>query len=117
MPKKRRKNRAIRYVTRKARRFRRGKAPMPLLPMVGLAYSLSKPVENAIGGDFQGALAELGARFTGYNYQSKQFDLMYAVTNGYLPIIAGALGSKAMTAIGANRMMRKVPLVGKYIKL
>jgi len=83
---------------------------MPILALAGLAVPFIKPVQNAIAGDYEGALAEIGARFTGYNYQSQVFDPKYALMNGYLPIVAGALGSKVATKLG-------VPFIGNYIKL
>jgi len=35
----------------------------------------------------------------------------------YTSIVLGALGSKAMNALGVNRNLRKVPFLGKYLKL
>jgi len=90
---------------------------VPILPLLGLGAAIAYPVQQAIGGDYEAAIAETGARFTGYNYQSKVFDLKYALMNGYLPIILGALGSKAATKLGVNRAMKKIPMAGKYIKL
>ena len=90
---------------------------VPILTLLGLGAAVANPIQQAIGGEYEGALAEAGARFTGYNYQSKVFDLKYAFMNGYLPLILGALGSKAMTKLGVNRAMKKLPVVGKYIKL
>jgi len=46
----------------------------------------------------------------------------YAVGGGWsfpsawLPIIAGNIGSKIMSKIGANRIIRQVPLIGKHVK-
>lgn len=90
---------------------------MSLLTLLGLSAAVANPVQQAIDGDYEAAIAEAGARFTGYNFQSKVFDLKYAIMNCYLPIILGALGSKAMTKLGVNRAMKKIPMVGKYIKL
>jgi len=115
MAKKKSKIRRI-YVKAK-KRWRRRDNRVPLLPMAGLAVSLMKPAELALAGDYEAALAETGARFTGYNFQSGVFDAWYAIQNGYLPVIAGAIASKVMTRIGVNRMMKKIPFVGRYIKL
>ena len=90
---------------------------VPILTIAGLGAAVANPIQKAIDGDYEGALAEVGARFTGYNYQSKTFDLKYAAMNGYLPIVLGALGSKVATKLGVNRALKKVPLIGKYIKL
>lgn len=115
MPKKKSKIRRI-YVKAK-KKWRRKDKRVPLLPMAGLAVTLMKPAELALAGDYEGALAETGARFTGYNFQSGVFDLWYAVLNGYAPVVAGAIASKVMTRLGVNRMMKKIPFAGKYIKL
>ena len=90
---------------------------VPVLTLLGLGAAVANPVQQAIDGDYEAAIAEAGARFTGYNFQSKVFDLKYAFMNCYLPIILGALGSKAMTKLGVNRAMKKIPMLGKYIKL
>jgi len=90
---------------------------LPILPIAGVAIALSRPAENLIAGNYMGALAELGSRFTGYNFQSQVFDPFYSLKTTYLPLVAGALGSKAMTALGVNRTLKKVPFVGKWIKL
>ena len=82
-----------------------------------LTAAMANPIQQAIDGNYEAALAETGARFTGYNYQSQVFDLKYAFMNCYLPIILGAVGSKAMTKLGVNRAMKKIPMLGKYIKL
>ena len=90
---------------------------IPVLPLVGLAAAVAKPVQLAIEGNYEGAFAETGARFTGYNYQSKVFDWKYALFNGYLPIVLGAVGSKIATKLGVNKAIAKIPMIGKYIKL
>lgn len=122
---KRKANRKVYDVTTKRRRRSSTKKRarpkkdkrMPILTLAGIGAAVSKPIQNAIEGDYEGALAELGARFTGYNYQSKTFDWKYAAMNGYIPIIAGAIGSKIATKVGANRAIAKIPMIGKYIKL
>ena len=103
--------------TRQKRKRRTTDKRVPIIATAGIGVALSKPIQNAIAGDYGGALAELGSRFTGYNYQSNTFDWKYAIIHGYLPIVAGAVGSKLATKIGANRVMKKIPFVGKYIKL
>ena len=103
-------------MTKKRKRRTKDKR-VPVLTLLGLGAAVANPVQQAIAGNYEGAIAEAGARFTGYNYQSKVFDLKYAFMNGYLPIILGALGSKAATKLGVNRAMKKIPMVGKYIKL
>ena len=110
-PKKRR--RRASFSRKRAKRDKR----IPILPLAGIAVAVIKPIEKAVSGDYEGALAELSARFTGYNPQSQVFDWKYALMNGYVPVIAGALGSKLATKVGANRAIAKVPMIGKLIKL
>jgi len=90
---------------------------VPVLPLLGLGAAVAKPIQQAIAGDYEEAIAELGARFVGYNYQSRVFDLKYAFMNCWLPIILGAVGSKVATKLGVNRSVAKIPMLGKYIKL
>jgi len=104
-------------MARRKKRRRRATRKASALTLMGLGVALSKPIEYAMQGNYTGFMAEAGARLLGYNLDSKKFDAMYALTNGYLPIVAGALGSKAATALGINRTMGQVPVIGKYIKL
>jgi len=107
-----------RYRPRFARRVRRHRSKtIPILPLVGLAAGMAKPVQVAMSGDYMGALAETGARYTGYNFQSGQFDLMYALMNGYLPFVAGCAGHMIAQRLGVNRTISRIPFVGKYISL
>ena len=101
---------------RKKKRRSRDKR-MSVLTMAGLFAAFSRPISNALAGNYEGALAEIGSRFTGYNFQSRVFDWRYALMNGYLPIIAGVLGSKVATKLGINRAIKNIPYAGKYIKL
>ena len=90
---------------------------MPILPLVGVGVAMIKPVEVAMSGDWAGAVAETGARFTGYNYQSGKVDIGYAAVNGWLPVIAGVIGHKVANISGINKSIHNVPMVGKYIEL
>jgi hypothetical protein len=101
---------------KKKRRRSRGK-PFSFLIGTGLGIAFSRPIQNLVDGNWEGALAEVGSRFTGYNFQSGVFDLRYAAVNGYAPIVLGAIGSKVATALGINREIKKIPYAGKYIKL
>jgi hypothetical protein len=104
-------------MARKNRKRRRRDTRIPILTTAGLGIAFSRPIENAIAGNYMGALAEVGSRFTGYNFQSQQFDFKYALMNGYLPIIMGAIGSKVATKLGVNRALKKIPMIGKWVKL
>lgn len=104
-------------MVRKKRKRRSRDTRFSILTMAGLAAAFSRPFHNAVQGNYEGAIAEIGSRFTGYNFQSGIFDIKYAIMNGYVPIVLGALGSKVATRLGVNRSLKKVPVVGKYIKL
>ena len=108
-----------RWRTRAKKKSKRRKKDkrVPILTMAGLGVALKEPIVFAMNGYYEQALYELGKTFTGYDVNTRQFDPMYALTKGYAPIIVGGLGSKAMTKIGINREIRKLPVVGKYIKL
>ena len=110
--KRRRRRTASKPRTRRAKDKR-----VPILPLLGVGAAMSKPIENAVNGNYVGAAAEAGARLVGYNFQSKKVDIGYAFWNGWLPIVLGAVGSKVATKLGVNRTLKKVPFVGKYIKL
>lgn len=101
---------------RKKKRRARDKR-MSVLTLAGLGIATMPAIQNAAEGHYEAALAELGARFTGYNFQSKAFNLQYALINGYLPVVLGAMGSKVATKVGANRAIKNVPFIGKYVKL
>jgi hypothetical protein len=98
------------------RRYMRNKQ-VPVLPLLGLGAGLIAPAQLALSGDYAGALAETGARYTGYNFQSKQFDFMYALMNGWLPFLAGVVGHYVANKVGLNRHIKKLPFVGKYVAL
>ncbi len=104
-------------MTTKKKKRRKKDNRVPILTLLGIGAAVAKPIQQAIDGEYEAAIAEAGARFTGYNYQSKVFDLKYAFMNCWLPIIVGAVGSKVATKLGVNRAMKKIPMVGKYIKL
>lgn len=102
----------------KKRKKRRSKDKrMSILTLSGLFAAFSRPIANVLAGNYEGAIAEIGSRFTGYNFQSGRFDWMYALMNGYLPIIVGVAGSKVATKLGVNRAIKNIPYAGKYIKL
>lgn len=104
-------------MVKKKKRRRSRQKPFSVLVMAGLGAAFSRPVQNAVDGNYEGAIAEIGSRFTGYNFQSGIFDAKYALVNGYAPIVLGAVGSKVATMVGVNREIKKIPFVGKYIKL
>lgn len=107
-----------RYRNRSKKKTRRAKDKrVPLLTMAGLGVALKEPIVFAANGYYEQALYEVGKKFTGYDSNTGQFDPMYALQKCYAPIIIGGLGSKAMTKIGVNRQLKKIPFVGKYIKL
>lgn len=61
----------------------------------------------------------LSINWTGYKPSSGSWHFLsqgYPVKT-YGLILMGWLGSKVATYFGANRVMRKIPIVGKYLKL
>jgi len=75
----------------------------------------TSPWQAVQEGNFQAAANRIMINFTGYNMDDGSWNLWRAK---YLQMgIIGALASKAMTMIGVNKQIRKVPVVGRYIKL
>ena len=112
---KRIRNRIRRYRARPRRR--RSNSAMPILPLLGLGAGLMQPAQLALSGNYMGAIAEAGARYTGYNFQTQKFDFMYALMNGWAPFLAGVAGHYAAQRFGVNRYIRKVPMIGRWISL
>ena len=92
--------------------------------MIGVANAFisanrNNGIQQAMNGDINGAksyLNELAVNFTGYDAASGSWNINRAIET-YVPIVVGAMGSKLATAVGVNRYMRKVPFIGKYVKL
>ncbi len=115
------------------RRFRRGKQPLPLLPILGGVVAPAVQSMNVAGGlayfqqnpmDFMtNFLDQMGQRYTGFALlrpnnpdNTTPFNIsLLAQTYGGL--IAGVVGHKLATKFGVNRQMRRIPFLGKYIEL
>jgi type IV secretory pathway VirB2 component (pilin) len=121
--------------SRKKKFIRHLKQPIPLLIAAPVAWkAIGEPLFgnpsagiggalNAIqGGDIKGGVQEfidiLGINFLGYkfsdgsNWWSRGFPL-----NTYVPIALGVVGHKLANRFGVNRVMKRIPIVGKYIAL
>jgi hypothetical protein len=90
--------------------------------MLGLAQNLVRtaPSGNSIIGDitsgnFSNVLYDMREVFLGIDANG-QFHFDW-VASAYVPVVVGFLGSKIMTTIGVNKAMKRVPLIGKRIKL
>lgn len=105
------------YRRGKMHRRHKPKSRVPVLPLLGIGIGLADPIMQAVGGDFSGALAESGARIVGYNYQSKTTNVMYALSNFWLPVALGTGAHFGAKAIGLNKAIHKIPFVGKYVEL
>ena len=123
--------RARSYPRRVYRRFRRGKAPLPILPILGgVVAPMIDSFERAGGmNDLQsdpvkfgkGFIDQIGQHYMGYSI----FPDVSGVTglntqylfNTYGGLLAGVIGHMVANKLGVNRYMKKVPLIGKYIQL
>ena len=134
MAKRRRFRRYRSYPRRKYRSFRKGKSPIPLLPLIptvnsallqpifgdGARWGAAKFIQN---GDPAGAIMEAGnilsMNFTGYSLKGPDAGTFYPhhLINTYTPIAVGLAGHFIAQKLGVNRMMKKIPMVGKYISL
>ncbi len=109
-----------RYSRKKGRGKRDNR--LPLLPIIGLAQNLVRPtpsgrtlIDDIKNMDVGAIMYDGRELFLGIDNVG-QFHADWVV-NAYVPVILGALGSKVMTAVGVNKAMRKIPLVGSRIKL
>jgi hypothetical protein len=110
---------------RSSRRFRKhSKARLPILPLV----SLAPPALNFVNwvkdplqaGNFQGA-AYNGAYsllkdFAGYDLNEGKWTGGNMLST-YAALLAGYFGHRIASKFGVNRMMHKIPLVGRYLEL
>ncbi len=75
---------------------------------------------NIEGGNLQGALTQFTDRislnFTGFQPSTGAVNYAYALDT-YKQIFLGYLGSKIATKLGANRHLKKIPIVGNAFKL
>lgn len=67
------------------------------------------------GGDWQGLMYDAREVFLGIDSNGK-FQLNWVIDTYSKPII-GFLISKIATKLGVNREMKKIPFIGKYVKL
>lgn len=114
------------WYSRKPKRKGHKSHQIAILPTLGIlnlgSYALTAGGKLSVlqKGDIQGYLNWVmkdGMMATiGVDPTTKTFDLnrMWA---GTFPIVIGALGSKAMTMLGVNRYMSKLPIIGKRVKL
>ena len=133
MSRRRRVSRAARRYSprRYYRRFRRGKAPLPILPILGgVVAPMMDSFERAGGMDDlksdpvkfgKGFIDQIAQHYTGYSV----FPDVSGVTglntqylfNTYGGLLAGVVGHMLANKFGINRYMKKVPLIGKYVQL
>lgn len=141
MPKRKFRRKLRRYSPRRfARRFRKGKSPIPLLPTIPVVYkALLEPIIGSASGpnsggylgakyfmdqgDLAGAVLEAGnimsLNFTGFSLKGPDKGTFYPekLMQTYVPILIGVVGHKLATKFGANRAMKKIPFLGKYVQL
>lgn len=58
----------------------------------------------------------LSRNFTGYDMKERKFNFQDPLET-YGMILAGYAGSKLASKIGINAQMKKIPVIGKWIKL
>jgi len=86
----------------------------------GNEYGATGALAVAQGGDLIGALREFAniemINFTGYDMNSGGWSFGSPLKT-YTMIIAGWAGSKLASRLGVNSAMRKIPLIGRYVKI
>jgi len=116
---------------RYARRFRRGKAPLPLLPIIGGVVAPMADAVSRVGGidaftsnpieAITGLIDQIGQKYTGFSpfaakYGHESFNIGWAIPT-YTGLFAGIAGHMIANKLGVNRYMKKIPLIGKYVQL
>ena len=98
----------------KKRRRRRGGMTIPIAPIVGLAVGIMPAVDYVMHGNWESAIEVLGARYTGYSMQQKNFNAMRLI-DGIIPLVAGLLVHKFVggAPLNLNRTLAKagVPFI------
>lgn len=129
MPRRKRSRirRAVSYPRRRFRRFRKGKAPIPVLPMIGgvvapVAISLQKSnfltdIQSDPMKATTGLIDQLCQRYTGLSPLYGNPWSLQPVIETYTGLFAGIVGHKLANKFGINRYMKRVPFLGKYIQL
>lgn len=102
-PKKARK---VRKLARRKRSRRKRSFTLPLAPIAGLAAGMAEPLQAAMQGDYQHALAVVSYNYTGYNPEDRTFNAM-RMQRGLLPIIIGCLVHKFVggAPLNLNRIL------------
>jgi len=93
---------------RKKKSRKRPKQKISLAVIGGAIGGLADPIQSALGGDYQLALRQLAYRYTGYDIQTKQWNLE-GLKMGVLPLVVGAAISKGASMLGLNRYFKKLP--------
>jgi hypothetical protein len=124
---KRKRFRRRSYPSRRYRAFRRGKAPIAVLPLLtGVVAPIAIAMKRE--GDFLynfkvdptgatlGLVNQIVRQYTGFGLRGEPFDYMLPLTT-YAGLGAGVVGHKLANKFGINAQMKKIPLVGKFVQL
>ena len=132
MVRKRRFGKIRRYSPRRQyRRFRKGKAPIPILPLLGGVVAPMSASFNGAGGMEAlkndpmkfgpGFVDQVMQHYTGISLFPEVSGVRYWNTaylfNTYAGLFSGIAGHMIAQKLGVNRQIRKIPLVGKYVSL
>ena len=105
----------------KKKRRRKRDTRIPLVPAIAIASTAIVPCpsgrtlwEDAEAGDFEGLLYDLREKFAGVDNEGK-FRLEWLIGT-YGPIIAAGIVSKFAGRF-VNPTLKRIPMVGRYIKL
>lgn len=109
-------------MARKKKKRRRKDKRVSGLTIFGFATNFFKKapsgnfIANRIAGqDWEGAVYDAREIFLGIDNKGK-FQLNWVLDTYARPLI-GFIASKFMTKLGVNRELKKIPFIGKYIKL
>ena len=120
------------YPRRQMRRFKRGKAPIPLLPVMGGVVAPMLGAFNSVGGmstlssnpsEFAlGMVDQICQRYTGFAPLAEhwgrkpEFNISWMIPT-YTGLFAGLAGHMIANKLGVNRQFKRIPIVGKYAQL
>lgn len=108
-------------MARKKKRRRRKNKSVSILTVGGLlsnvfkqAYAGSSMFQDIQAGDIQKLMYNFREVFLGIDANGR-FQLNWVMDTYSRPLI-GFVASKILTKLGVNREMKKLPLIGKYVK-
>lgn len=110
-----------RSMPRKKKKYRR-KNRLAIAPTIGVLSSFAKTapsgrtlIQDLMKGDIEGLMYDGREIFTGIDAQGG-FHWDWLMTT-YAPMFFGVIAHRIANALGVNRYMRQIPLLGNYVQV